>query len=98
VGVLALMSLVMVSMMVKKGTPMPIVTASAAVPEVEEAVTIGSDETVAGEVGESDQALDGMELDSGTVKAQQMIEQVSTMVKENPDGAANLVKRWLNRS
>jgi len=98
VGVLALMSLVMVSMMVKKGTPMPIVTASIAVPEVEEAISIGSDETVAGEVGESDQALDGMELDSGTVKAQQMIEQVSTMVKENPDGAANLVKRWLNRA
>jgi flagellar biosynthesis/type III secretory pathway M-ring protein FliF/YscJ len=98
IGILALMSLVMVSMMVKKSTPIPIVTAAPAVPEVEESVTISNDEAIAGEVAESDQALDGMELDSSAVKAQQMIEQVSTMVKENPDGAANLVKRWLNRS
>ena len=36
--------------------------------------------------------------DEDTIKAQQMVEQVSTMVKENPDAAASLVKRWLNRS
>ena len=39
--------------------------------------------------------LDGMELDEDAVRAQQMLEQVSTMVEENPDAAANLVKRWL---
>ena len=42
--------------------------------------------------------LDGMELDEDTIKAQQMVEQVATLVKENPDSAANLVKRWLNRN
>jgi flagellar biosynthesis/type III secretory pathway M-ring protein FliF/YscJ len=39
-----------------------------------------------------------MELDQDAVHAQQMVEQVSTMVKENPDAAANLVKRWLNKT
>jgi len=97
VGVLALLSLMMVSMMVKKGTPAPIVTAMPAVQEVEETFTIGGGEDIAGEVGEADQAMDGMELDDSAVKAQQMIDQVSTMVKENPDAAANLVKRWLNK-
>ena len=28
---------------------------------------------------------------------EQMLDQVSTLVKDNPDGAAALVKRWLNR-
>jgi flagellar biosynthesis/type III secretory pathway M-ring protein FliF/YscJ len=55
-------------------------------------------EDIAGDVSEGSSTLDGMELDEDSVKAQQMVEQVSTMVKENPDGAANLVKRWLNRN
>jgi flagellar biosynthesis/type III secretory pathway M-ring protein FliF/YscJ len=51
----------------------------------------------AAEVGESGQTLDGVELDEETVRAQQVVEQVSTLVKENPDTAANLIKRWMNR-
>jgi flagellar biosynthesis/type III secretory pathway M-ring protein FliF/YscJ len=39
-----------------------------------------------------------MELDEDALRAQQMVEQVKTMVSENPDAAANLVKRWLNRT
>ena len=54
--------------------------------------------TSPGIVGDGNATLDGMELDDDAIKAQQMVEQVSTMVKENPDAAANLVKRWLNRS
>ena len=53
---------------------------------------------VAGEVSEGDRTLDGMELDDDAVKTQQVVEQVSAMVAENPDAAANLVKRWLNRT
>ena len=52
---------------------------------------------IAGEAGMGEQMLDGMELDDDSVRAQQMIDQVSTMVKENPDGAASLVKRWMNK-
>jgi flagellar biosynthesis/type III secretory pathway M-ring protein FliF/YscJ len=39
-----------------------------------------------------------MEVDDDSVRTQQMIGQVSSMVKENPEGAASLVKRWLNRA
>ena len=38
--------------------------------------------------------MDGMELDDETMKSQQVVEQVTTMVKESPDAAASLVKRW----
>jgi flagellar biosynthesis/type III secretory pathway M-ring protein FliF/YscJ len=55
-------------------------------------------EDLAGEVGEGNALLDGMELDDDAVRAQQMIGQVSSMVKENPDAAAQLVKRWLDRA
>ena len=41
--------------------------------------------------------LDGMELDDEAIRTQQMLEQVSSLVKENPDSAAALVKRWMNR-
>ncbi|MBC8108780.1 MAG: hypothetical protein H7Z14_19505 [Anaerolineae bacterium] len=95
IGVLALISLFMVSSIVKKGTPAPVMAVVSA-PTQPEMLMAGED--VAGEAMEGSSTLDGMELDDDAVKAQQMVEQVATMVKENPDGAANLVKRWLNRT
>jgi flagellar biosynthesis/type III secretory pathway M-ring protein FliF/YscJ len=102
-GALALVSLFMVSNMVKKGSPTPAPAMAMAggigmgmaprspspLPGREEAV---------GEAVEGDPLLDGMELDEESAKAQQMINQVSALVEENPDAAANLVKRWMNRS
>jgi flagellar biosynthesis/type III secretory pathway M-ring protein FliF/YscJ len=66
--------------------------------EPSEARNISAGETVVGNVGEGNTALDGMELDEDAVKAQQMLDQVQQMVQTNPEGAAGLVKRWLNRS
>jgi flagellar biosynthesis/type III secretory pathway M-ring protein FliF/YscJ len=43
-------------------------------------------------------ALDGVEMDDDAIRTQQVLDQVSNMVKENPDGAAALVKRWLSRA
>jgi len=60
--------------------------------------TILSGETLAGEATSGGAHLDGMELNEDAIKAQQMVEQVSTLVRENPDAAASLVKRWLNRN
>jgi flagellar biosynthesis/type III secretory pathway M-ring protein FliF/YscJ len=94
VGALAIISLFMVAMMVRKSTPAPIIAAPI---ELQEAPALMGDEAIAGEAIEGSPTLDGMELDEDAIKAQQMVEQVSTMVKENPDAAANLVKRWLNR-
>jgi flagellar biosynthesis/type III secretory pathway M-ring protein FliF/YscJ len=95
IGVLAVVSLFMMSSMVKKATPVPVVVA----PVVEEEMTtLGGGEILAGEAGFTNATLDGMELDEDAVRTQQMLDQVTTMVKENPDGAAALVKRWLNRT
>jgi flagellar biosynthesis/type III secretory pathway M-ring protein FliF/YscJ len=104
-GGLAFMSLFMVSMMVRKATPqlaVPVAAGAgggsvsiggvAAVPG-----SLNSDEAIAGEAG-GVSTLAGMELDEETVRSQQMLEQVSSMVKENPDVAATLVKRWMNRT
>ena len=96
-GTLAVMSLFMATMMVRKGTPAtvpaaPVQQAPAAPP------TLLSGESLAGEASSGGALLDGMELNEETIKAQQMVEQVSTLVRENPDAAASLVKRWLNRN
>jgi flagellar biosynthesis/type III secretory pathway M-ring protein FliF/YscJ len=95
-GGLAVVSLFMVSMMVRKGNPLPAL-AAVAMPTMPMPV-LDASETLAGEVSEGKQMLDAMELDEDAVRAQQMIDQVSSMVEENPDAAAGLVKRWLNRS
>jgi flagellar biosynthesis/type III secretory pathway M-ring protein FliF/YscJ len=52
----------------------------------------------AAEVGEGGQALDGIELDDKAVRAQQVVEQVSNLVKENPEVAASMIKKWMSRS
>lgn len=95
-GGLAVMSLFMVSMMVRKGSVVPALAPAA--PIAGPAPTLMNGEAVAGEAAEGGAMLDGMELDEEAVRSQQMLEQVSTMVKENPDAAATLVKRWLNRT
>src|SRR5258706_14095346 len=112
-GGLALVSLFMVSMMVRKSgavlaAPMDsghsaAVTTGATVDVLlakagGARVTAKIAEEDAAEVGESGQTLDGVELDEETVRAQQVVEQVSTLVKENPDTAASLIKRWMNRA
>jgi flagellar biosynthesis/type III secretory pathway M-ring protein FliF/YscJ len=95
IGVLAVVSLFMVTTMVKKGTPSPVVLGPLESPGP---VTLASGEVVAGEAVGGGQTLDGMELDEDSVRAEQMLDQVTTMVKENPDGAAAMVKRWMNRT
>jgi flagellar biosynthesis/type III secretory pathway M-ring protein FliF/YscJ len=95
-GALAVMSLFMVSMMVRKSAP-PLAMAAAGT-TAGAPTTLDAGETLAGEAGGTASPLDGMELDEEAVRSQQMLDQVSNMVKENPDAAATLVKRWLNRS
>jgi len=92
-GALALISLFMVTMMVKKGTAPSVPTPSAS----GAAMPFEVGEPEAREVGAAGAMLDAMELDDESVKTQEIIGQVSTLVRENPDAAATLVKRWLNR-
>jgi flagellar biosynthesis/type III secretory pathway M-ring protein FliF/YscJ len=92
---LALVSLFMVSMMVKKSSPPPPIPIAQTT--ISGPLPLMSGEALAGEASAGGSMLDGMELDEDAVKTEQMLDQVTTLVKENPDGAAALVKRWLNR-
>ena len=96
VGGLALVSLFMVSMMLRKGAP-AVSGAIADTLTAESEKTLSGNDAIVGSVAEDKASLDGMELDEETVKAQRMVDQVQQMVESNPDSAANLVKRWLNR-
>lgn len=98
IGALALISLFMVSMMVKKSTPptpvLAMPTSAVAPEEPSSRIMVVND--LAGEVAEATLSLTGQELSQEAIESKQVIEQVGSMVKENPDVAANLVKRWLN--
>lgn len=96
-GGLAVASLLMVSMMVRKGSPAPVALAGATAPQIPMPV-LDASEQLAGEVSEGKTMLDAMELDEDAVRAQQMVDQVAAMVEDNPDAAASLVKRWMSRT
>jgi len=95
-GGLAVMSLFMATMMVRKSTPVVVPAVQSQPAQVSPQMLAG--ETLVGEAPGSGATLDGMELNEDTIKSQQMVDQVSTLVRENPDAAASLVKRWLNRT
>lgn len=101
-GVMALASLFMVSSLVKKGVATPVMPGATGITSSETpanaSTLLGSGEMMVGEVAGGDASLDAMELDEETIRAQQVVEQVSKLVKENPDSAASMVKRWMNRS
>jgi len=106
IGILAIVSLLMMASLVRKSSPPPLALAGmnlsadagAAIPVARSALnSLGTGEDVAGEVGSGSGALDGVEMDDDSIRTQQVLSQVSAMVKENPDGAAALVKRWLSR-
>ncbi|MCY2955395.1 MAG: hypothetical protein NTU53_25995 [Planctomycetota bacterium] len=96
-GVLALASLFMVSMMVKKSVPR-VVTAAAAAAAIKAPRQLGEGEEMVGEVSENNPVLEGVELDDESVRSQQVMAQVSDLVGENPEAAAMMVKRWMNRA
>ena len=50
---------------------------------------------VFGEANEGEAVLTGIELDDETIQSRKMVDEVSTMIKENPENAASLVKRWM---
>lgn len=110
-GALALVSLVVMLMMMRKAASGVTIAANEPMLAGAGAMSMGSaggsaiaagtppamlaGETVVGEAGVADGYLQGMEVDEETLRTQKMVEQVATMVKENPDAAANLVRRWV---
>jgi flagellar biosynthesis/type III secretory pathway M-ring protein FliF/YscJ len=95
-GALALVSLFMVSTVVKKGGAQPAIVSNTTVAPVDD--VLEAREELAGTVGDADSSLTGLELDEESIRSQQVVKQVSSLVKDNPDSAAAMVKRWLNES
>ena len=109
-GGLALVSLFMVSMMVRKSSPAPALVGAGAMGGgsglmggagggggAGPGATLLAGEALAGEARDGNPLLNAVELDEDAARTQQMLDQVSTLVKDNPDAAASLVKRWMNR-
>jgi flagellar biosynthesis/type III secretory pathway M-ring protein FliF/YscJ len=59
--------------------------------------SLNAAEDVFGEANEGNAVLTGIELDDETLQSRKMVDEVSTMIKENPENAAALVKRWLTK-
>jgi flagellar biosynthesis/type III secretory pathway M-ring protein FliF/YscJ len=53
---------------------------------------------VFGEANQGEAVLTGIELDDETLASRKMVDEVSIMIKENPENAAALVKRWMTKS
>ncbi len=59
-------------------------------------IDVGDD--VYGEANSGEAVLTGIELDDDTLQSRKMVDEVSIMIKENPENAATLVKRWMNKT
>ena len=99
ISALALLSLFMVLMMVRKAAGPVEMEETAATTLMGrkkplEALSLEEsnldDETDSG-------LLTGLELDSTTVRTQQMLEQIKEMVKGSPETAASLIRKWIKR-
>ncbi|MFA5865085.1 MAG: flagellar M-ring protein FliF C-terminal domain-containing protein [Phycisphaerae bacterium] len=93
---LAFGSLVMVLMMLRKAS------GNVAMQGLEGVVTpneptpmLDGDIGPVGEAAGSEGVLQGVEVDEETLRTRKMSEQVSTMVREDPDSAASLVRQWI---
>ncbi|MEX0744247.1 MAG: hypothetical protein WD118_01485 [Phycisphaeraceae bacterium] len=93
VGLLALLALGLMLMMVRKATQ------EDALPSVEELAGVPPelpvDEEFIGEVDAGDAGLTGVEVNEDDLKSRRIAEQISEMVKGNPNEAGTLIGRWL---
>jgi flagellar biosynthesis/type III secretory pathway M-ring protein FliF/YscJ len=98
---LALVSLLMMMRMVRKSSEMAgprgrLFTESAEGPEQDIPLTVG-----AGPVGEaevSQSMLTGKEVDPQVLRFQELGSEVSKMVERDPEGAAALIRRWVEET
>ncbi|MHC4416017.1 MAG: hypothetical protein ACYS0G_12105 [Planctomycetota bacterium] len=93
-GGLVLLSLLMMFLMVRKvGSRAELPTAADIAGVPPPLPTDHSD--IVGEAEESALALEGVELTDTALHRQQMLDQISEMVKTDPDEVANLLRRWI---
>ena len=101
VSALALISLFMVLMMVRKSAgPVELTEeeASGIMSASKPTDALGLEESHVSEGGESDSLLSGMEMDDKSIRSQQILQQIREMVKQSPESATDLVSRWISRN
>ncbi|MFA9478645.1 hypothetical protein ACERK3_10090 [Phycisphaerales bacterium AB-hyl4] len=95
VTLLALMALGLMLMMVRKATQ------DDALPSVEELAGVPPelpvDEEFIGEVDSGDAGLAGVEVNEDDMNSRRIAEQISEMIKGNPNEAGTLIGRWVRR-
>lgn len=92
-GGLALVSLVMMAMMVRRAGvhhEMPSAAELIGVPPALAAL----EGDIVGEADEASPALEGVEINDDTLKRQQMLDQINEMITRAPGDAAHLVRKW----
>lgn len=95
VGMLALVSIGLMLAMVRKATrpeTLPSVQELAGVPP-----ELPTDEDLVGEAGETNAALEGLELNDDELRVREIANQISEMVKGNPTEAGALIGRWVKK-
>ncbi|MGB9626583.1 MAG: hypothetical protein ACPMAQ_17145, partial [Phycisphaerae bacterium] len=112
-GALAIVSLLAMMMVVRRASAAPILPgeepppeplplsrharkARAAEPGIDPEIFVAG--SPVGEAQVTEGLLVGREVDENAVRAQQVVEQVSQLIEDDPDTAAALVKRWVESS
>lgn len=91
---LAVMSLGMFFYMVRRATrqdDMPSIEELAGVPPM-----LPTEDDLMGEVEEMDSTLAGVELDESELRARQIADQISDMIRANPEEAGGLLTKWVS--
>ncbi|MHC4991294.1 MAG: hypothetical protein ACYTGC_09965 [Planctomycetota bacterium] len=94
-GTLALVSLAMMFMMVRRASvrqPLPSEEELLGMPPA----LAGAGPLVSGEAGPAPLPLEGVEVDEATVRRQEILDQLNEMSRTAPQDAAELLRRWLH--
>ena len=90
---LGLISVALMLAMVKKAT------SREELPSVEELAgcprTLPSEDELVGEAGEHESSMAGMEVDEDELASRRIADQISELIKANPDEAGALLGRWV---
>lgn len=97
-SVLALISLFMMMRIVRSGPPLPRAAAETATRQVplEDEPLLATGAGAVGKAGRSESLLVGRELDDDTLRYQELNEEVARLVEADPEGAAELIRRWMD--
>lgn len=93
-GGLALLSLTMMFMMVRKASVREVLPTAQELIGIPPALAAVEGDLV-GEADEASPALEGVELNDSAIRRQQMLDQITDMVSNAPDEAAGLLRRWM---